>query len=37
MHDVSTEHIKIEEHPASTEHTYHDNYILTKVQDSDNQ
>jgi len=37
MHDVSTEHIKIEEHPASTEHTYHDNYTLTKVQDSDNQ
>jgi len=32
MYDVSIEHIiKIEEHPASTEHTYHDNYTLTKV------
>lgn len=35
---VSAEHIKVKEHPAScTEHTYHDNYTPTKVQDSGDQ
>lgn len=33
IHDLSTEHIEIKEHPAScAEHTYHDNYTPKRVQ-----